>query len=389
MTPIVTPTGKPIAQSHQSLDPAAILNQYRDAVDRRMESAIVHFANDSWMRNALAYHLGWLDSSFEPEYDRTTAGGKRIRPALAMLCFESASSRFGGGGGVTYTGASYSDALTMGAALELFHNYSLIHDDIEDQDVLRRGRETLWALFGQAKAINAGDCLHALAFSCLGQLADSPLNAAVINQLLTTLMRCSVHLTLGQHADLSFEEELLVSTDRYLKMVRGKTAALLSTATYSGAVLALGLDPRFRDTLEAYAQLGYQLGMAFQIWDDGLGIWGVTGKTGKLSGSDIRRRKKSLPILYALEETTGQTRETLIDIYAHTTDPVTPEQEWFVKEALDSVDAKQHVYSQAEHYKQQAINTLTKLAGSPRMVANDPYFSQLREIVLFMTERSH
>lgn len=380
----------PAAKSRQSFDLASILNQYRDTVDRRMETAIVDFAADSWMRNALSYHLGWLDASFEPEYDPAAAGGKRIRPTLALLSFESARSN---GEAARHhaspTGAGFSDAVTLASALELFHNYSLIHDDIEDQDRLRRGRETLWSLFGQAKAINVGDCLHALSLSCLGQLNESPIDPIVVNQLLTTLMRCSVHLTLGQHADISFEEELLVSPDRYMKMIKGKTAALLSTATYSGALLALGTDPRYQETLDHYAQLGYQLGMAFQIWDDGLGIWGVTGKTGKLSGSDIRRRKKSLPILYALEQTTGQTRETLIDIYSHTTDSVTPEQEWFVKGALDSVNAKQHVHAQAEYYKQQALNTLAKLAGSQTGVADDSYFSQLREIILFMTERAH
>lgn len=367
-------------------DIGAILGQHREAVDRAMEAAVNRFVDDRSMRDALSYHLGWLNANFEPETDRAAAGGKRVRPALALLCFQSALV---GVGGMAYTRATQEDAFTLAAALELFHNYSLIHDDIEDQDRLRRGRETLWTLIGEAKAINAGDCLHALSFATLSQLAERGLDLAALSHLLAVMTRCSVQLTLGQNADLGFEDELLISTERYIKMITGKTAALLSTSAYTGALLALGTVKENRARLEAYGQLGYQLGLAFQIWDDGLGIWGVTGKTGKLSGSDIRRRKKSLPILYALENVTGETRDALVRLYTHTTVPVTPEQEFFVKCVLDDVGAKGYVHAQAEKYKQGALAILDELAAASGYAQENPYLEMLRAVVLYMTERAH
>ncbi|MEP7286007.1 MAG: polyprenyl synthetase family protein [Chloroflexota bacterium] len=364
---------------------STILSQYRVAIDDNMAATIERHVNDVWVRNALAYHLGWLDEKFQPNANREQAAGKKIRPTLALLCFQSALQNEQQ---LSTIDANFDLALTLGASLELLHNYSLIHDDIEDEDKLRRGRTTLWAAFGSAKAINVGDCLHALAFCTLSQLQECGLDSARVNSLLTTLMRCSVKLTLGQQADLSFEDQLTVTSDDYLKMIAAKTAALIKASTYCGALLALGSSHQNEHKLALYAEFGQHLGMAFQLWDDLLGIWGQTKKTGKLSGSDIRRRKKSLPIIYTFDQTAPLTRTALVRLYQDSA-PISPEQEHFIRTALNECGAREYVYAQTESYKQCALSALDELARSAELPEENIYLSQLRKVTLYMTERNH
>ena len=187
-------------------------------------------------------------------------------------------------------------ALPAAAAVELIHNFSLIHDDIEDLSEQRRGRETLWTLHKVPLALNAGDSMFSLAFAALERLS-AQLDPLVINQVYQLLPQTCLALTKGQHLDLSFENADRISLELYMQMIEGKTAALLASATQIGALLA-GANGK---SVECYRQLGFNLGIAFQIQDDFLGIWGDEAVTGKSSASDLISRKKSLPILFGLE----------------------------------------------------------------------------------------
>lgn len=228
----------------------------------------------------LRYHMGWVNARFEPD---PVPGGKRLRPILTLLaCAE--------------TGGRPEQALPAAAAIELLHNFSLIHDDIEDGDAVRRHRATVWTLWGMPQAVNAGDGLFALAFAAIQRLAECGVDAEATLAALTLFTRTCIALTEGQHLDMRFESRSDVTVEEYVRMIQGKTAALIGAGAAIGALVA-GAPA---DTAEALWRFGRDLGLAFQIQDDILGIWGDPVLTGKAAGNDILRRKKSLPMLYTL-----------------------------------------------------------------------------------------
>ncbi len=229
----------------------------------------------------LRYHLGWADEHFRPTH---APAGKRARPVLCLLVCESC-------------GGDWQAALPAGAAVEMIHNFSLIHDDIEDNDRVRRGRPTVWAIWGQPQAINAGDTLFALAHLALLHLSEHGVHPESVVEATWILDQTCVRLTGGQYLDMAFETRAEVSVENYLAMVEGKTAGLIACASELGALVA-GVPKEQREHLRAF---GHYLGMTFQMTDDILGIWGDPAVTGKPVGSDIIRRKKTLPILYGLE----------------------------------------------------------------------------------------
>lgn len=363
-----------------------VLAQYAEDVDREVADVLARDLDHEWLRGAVAYHLGRADVEFRPlAPEHAAPGGKKLRPALALLSYLGVRAMSEGPDGPP---ADLRPVLPLAAALELIHNYSLAHDDIEDDDRCRRGRPTLWTLCGKPKAINAGDCLHALAFRCLSRSRERGVDAEILVRVLMRFAETSVHLTAGQSDDLSFEDGNEVSTDAYLRMIAGKTAALISCATYCGALLAV--DASFPDRLrllDAFDRFGKAAGLGFQICDDVLGIWGVEAETGKPSGSDIRRRKKSLPVLFALERAAPRTRGRLHAIYS-TTEPMSVEDEAFVRSVLDDCGARPFACEQADGYKQLALSALADAAGGVGAVAGNPFLTQLSELASFMTDRS-
>ncbi len=229
------------------------------------------------MRAMLAYHLGWEGEGAGPK-----ARGKRVRPLLLLLTVAAAGGR-------------WEDALPAAAAVELIHNFSLIHDDIQDRSDTRRGRPTVWRKWGIAQAINAGDAMFTLAHLATLRLrerhgADRALEANAV------LQRACLHLTQGQYLDLAYEQRHDLTEDDYWPMIRGKTAALLTACTDLGALLAQASDP----IRAAYRRFGEYLGLAFQVQDDELGIWGDEALTGKPTASDLLEGKNTLPVLYGL-----------------------------------------------------------------------------------------
>ncbi len=228
----------------------------------------------------LNYHLGFADANGSAA---SVYSGKRIRPVLTLLCCEACGGTLGA-------------AMPGAAAVEVLHNFSLIHDDIEDRDELRRGRPTLWKVWGEALAINSGDAMFSMAHIALEATIDRGVAAEAVIRALRVFDDACVALTIGQHMDLSFEKRSNVSSAEYLTMIKGKTASLIQASCAIGSILAGA--PAWQVT--ALADFGAWLGIAFQLQDDVLGIWGDPQKTGK-HDSDLSHHKKTLPILYAAE----------------------------------------------------------------------------------------
>src|SRR5512138_2660012 len=225
----------------------------------------------------LTYHMGWTGEGAGPE-----ATGKRIRPLLLLLCTAAC-------------GGDWENALPAAAAVELVHNFSLVHDDIQDNSDRRRGRPTAWVKWGAPMAINVGDALFVISNQAIIDLKKN-YPAEVVVQAAEILHNTCLDLTRGQFLDMSYEERTDLGVDDYWPMVAGKTAALLSACCHIGALLGGGDD----STQEAYRSFGHYLGLAFQVQDDILGIWGDEALTGKSAASDLIEGKKSLPVLAGL-----------------------------------------------------------------------------------------
>jgi geranylgeranyl diphosphate synthase type I len=237
------------------------------------------------LRRVVAYHLGFTDADGRPaEGDR----GKAVRPALAFLSAEA-------------VGAPAEVALPGAVAVELVHNFSLLHDDVMDHDLERRHRPTAWSLFGVGQAIVTGD---ALMIEAIATLLDPPTPERT--RAAAALTSATARMIAGQAEDLSFASRLDVSVEECLAMCANKTGALLSCAASIGAILA-GADERAAAALAAF---GLHLGLAFQAVDDLLGIWGRPEATGKPVAGDLREHKKTLPVVMALTST-GHDRDRL------------------------------------------------------------------------------
>lgn len=227
------------------------------------------------LAQVVGYHRGWVDQQGNP---RSAGGGKALRPALALLSAEAARAPVGVG-------------LPGAVAVELVHDFSLLHDDLMDGDTERRHRPTAWAAFGAGSAILAGDALLGLATQVLLDV-EGPAGPRAARMLGDAVQQ----LVLGQTQDLFFETRTDVGIQECLAMAAGKTGALLSCAAAVGAILAGGRPP----LVDGLASFGARLGLAFQLVDDLLGIWGEPEVTGKPVLSDLRSRKKSVPVVVAL-----------------------------------------------------------------------------------------
>jgi geranylgeranyl diphosphate synthase, type I len=264
-------------------------NHMLPAIEKELKRIVSHLdePHTRHFYEMLAYHMGWTGEGSGAE-----AAGKRIRPLLVLLTFTASSRR---SGKAETEDREWTTALPVAACIELIHNFSLVHDDIQDNSDLRRGRPTVWKKWGMPQAVNVGDVLFILAHIALLEIqkAFKPEKAqraeAIINE-------ACLALSCGQFMDISYEKRNDLAVEDYWPMISGKTAALLSACTQVGATLG-GADESAR---ESYRNFGHFLGLAFQVHDDYLGIWGDSALTGKSTESDLVAGKKTLPILYGL-----------------------------------------------------------------------------------------
>jgi geranylgeranyl diphosphate synthase, type I len=252
--------------------PPSVLERAKELTTPHLREAIGTLPAE--IRGMVEYHMGWVDASGRPE----SRGGKAVRPALALLSAEAA-------------GASPGIGIPGAVAVELIHNFSLIHDDIMDGDRERRHRSTVWALWGVGQAIIVGDALMALALQILLE-REEPAAARASQRLCVD----TAAMIAGQVKDVALESRNSISLEDCIEMEAKKTGALLGCASSIGAILA-GAEP---EVVQGLTDYGVHLGLAFQAVDDLLGIWGRPEITGKPVWNDLRQRKKSLPVAAAV-----------------------------------------------------------------------------------------
>lgn len=264
---------------------SALIDERIAWLDAEMEGALAAFSPDLDLYRWARYHLGWCNEQLQPlsPAERRKHGGKRLRGVLTVLACEAV-----GGNGPA--------AAAAGAAIEFIHNFSLVHDDVEDNDEERRHRPTVWKLWGVPQAINVGSNMQAMVDAALLRL-DEQIPPAAVLQAFRIINRSIVLMTEGQYLDMAAQDAHSMSLEQYFRMTGGKTAALIEGALEVGAVLG----SRDAQRIQNLAQFGRGFGLAFQCRDDYLGIWGEPALTGKPVGSDIVQGKRSLPVVHALE----------------------------------------------------------------------------------------
>ena len=312
-----------------------------DSLEAALERAVARFDDGSATSAQIRYHFGFGQDGVRR--------GKRLRSRLVLEVAEEES-------------APAEDALDAACAVEIIHEFSLIHDDIEDGDRLRRGRETVWSRYGLAHGINAGDALCSVAYLTLldGSGAPAERKLAMNRVLLAAhLAMCS-----GQGRDIAFETEPRVTMEDYRAMIGGKTAALFSAACELGA-LAAGAGPA---RAGAYARLGRAYGIAFQIEDDVLGTWGDSATTGKPCGADLAKRKWTFPVVWALGGPPSAARETIAAAYASGA-ALRPADVAATIGALDRLDAREaaHRAARAELAEADAVAAAQGIDRSGRV----------------------
>jgi geranylgeranyl diphosphate synthase type I len=340
-----------------SIAAPASLATARDVLDAPLRAAIGRLAPA--VRQVASYHFGWVDA----DGAETRAGsGKAVRPTLALLSAAAA-------------GADQAVGVPGAVAVELVHNFSLLHDDVMDRDEERRHRPTAWTVFGPSAAILAGDALQVLA--CEALLDVEPVASRRASR---ALAEATQQLIVGQVDDLDFETRADVGLAECLEMAGGKTAALLSCAAAIGAQLA-GASVEVITALETY---GYELGLAFQLVDDLLGIWGATASTGKPVGSDLRAGKKSLPVVAAMTSGTPAGDE-LKALFAdgQLGNPGDDQLVARAAELVEQAGGRAWTVDEADRRLKLACGALDAVDLQP--IARE----QLREIACYVTSRDH
>lgn len=331
-------------------------------IEKELQSVVhpLHPASASYF-DMMRYHLGWLDEQCQPIQAKS---GKRLRPILCVLCAQAASG-------------DPQQALPAAAALELIHNFSLVHDDIQDRSHSRRGRRAVWDIWGAAHGINVGDGLFVLARLALHRLADR--GVPPIRQQSSTLVldRACMALCEGQYMDMMFESRIDVDEEEYLDMIRLKTGSLLAASAQIGALLATDDATR----IEQFRQFAENLGLAFQIEDDILGVWGDEAVTGKSAATDIRDKKKALPAVYALNQQHDvEAAQQLAELYRQS-GPLDEAAIHTALQILERVGARPYAEARAADYYHRALEHLRQSGCS------DDALAALRELAASLVGR--
>ncbi len=363
---------------------AEALDRYRERLNATLEASIQAARASTPQTPVVAplldafygqieYHFGWRDAKLQPA---RTQPGKLLRPALLLAACELAAA---------HTDADQdranevvTRAIPAAIAVELVHNFSLIHDDIEDGDEARHHRATLWKVWGEAHAINTGDGVFAMARLELLRLIEYGVAPALVVELAELLDRTCLALCEGQYLDMAFERSQEITAEMYLAMIGRKTAALMACAAQMGGRLGAPDDPALAERLRDF---GYALGMAFQVRDDLLGIW-EAADLGKSAAGDVRRKKMTLPVLLALDAATPTDRETLLRVYTSAGQASEQEIE-SVLAIFERVSAREHARAILRNHCETARQALESVATDAAS-AQDAY-QALASLVNFVS----
>jgi geranylgeranyl diphosphate synthase, type I len=283
------------------------------------------------------YHLGWRDSDLHPT---ASDPGKLLRPQLALLACQT-------------VGGSLPHALPLAAGLQLIHDFSLIHDDIQDNSDTRRGRTTVWKQWGMAHGINVGDGMFVIAHLALHRMTEAGVPAMLALEIIKRFDQTVLTICEGQYLDLSFEGRLDITEADYLAMISRKTAALIAGAAALGGLVGKASP----DNARALFDFGQNLGLAFQIQDDILGIWGKPAITGKPYAADLYQRKVSLPIVHALSH--ADERDDLAALYQQ--EQLQDAEIDRILTILDTSGSQGYTEGVAAHYHKEALDALARL----------------------------
>ena len=333
---------------------AAYRERYLPLLESELKGALAAEGRMFPYYGMMQYHMGWLDEHLRPAHAPV---GKQLRPLICLLVCEA-------------VGGQVEHALPAAAAVELVHNFSLIHDDIEDDSPTRRHRPTLWKLWGLAQGVNCGDGMFAKAIVVLNDLHGRGVPPRRALDAQRILIETCLELTEGQYLDMMFETRQGAEVEEYLQMIRRKSAALIACSAHLGALLGGAVQA----TQEAFRRFGENLGMAFQVMDDVLGIWGQEEETGKSTVTDIMTRKKTLPIVYAMDD------KDLEAIYAQ--DELTDQDVALVASILEARGARSFAEETARRYSEQAMGYLAQACE------HTPASQAIRDLALSLVKRT-
>ena len=336
----------------------AFFSRYQSRIDEALRAELTGLEPE--MYDIHRYYMGWqeIDGS-----DSNSMGGKRMRPTLAMLAADA-------------VGGDLERATPIAVALEYVHNFSLIHDDLEDMDRVRHHRPTVWAVWGEPAAIVSGNAMLKIADHAAWKLRSVGVEESVALEAEAVLTDHYLKMMEGQYLDISFETKESVSVDQYLDMIERKTGALIEASIYLGSLVAPEKGPD-RQKATALKSIGYELGRIFQIRDDVLGVWGGV-ETGKPVGADIKRKKKALPAVHALSNSTGPSADRLKEIF-RTEGDLNAEDVHVVLEVMENLGTQEYCQAMAEQRWVECKRMIESLELSGTTAAE---FTELGEFLL-------
>lgn len=337
----------------------SVFHRYHEDINASLRDRLS--GSDSFVYSMLRYNMGWSDTDGAPI---SATEGKAFRPTLCLLACEA-------------VGGNSRHALPAAVTLELIHNFSLIHDEIQDRDETRRHRPTLWAVWGDAKALVAGNVLRVIADTSLEQLLDADVPFTDIVSINGVITEACLQMIEGQYLDMAYEGRSDIGMNSYLDMIARKTGALIRSPMHVGAIIGTNDE----SVIEAFQECGRALGYVFQIRDDVLGIWGDQQMTGKPVGADIRRKKNSMPIVHAMSRAHGVAKQTLERIYSH--EVVNDTDVDTVLDIMDGLGTQDYACTLADEHCQNGIELLDGIEISPG-ARND-----IEELAKFLLERQH
>jgi geranylgeranyl diphosphate synthase type I len=335
-----------------------MIERYGEPIQNALRANLSH--DHSFVYDMLRYYMGWADETGAPAAAKT---GKAVRPTLCLFGCEA-------------VGGSVDQAVPAAVALEFVHNFSLVHDDIQDEDEVRHSRKTIWAVWGKPKALVAGNVLRVVADTSLQGLIGAGLDSDRALTSVNLLTESYLEMIEGQYLDLSFEGRHDIDMDDYRRMISRKTGALIRCSLNLGA--AVGTDDQA--TVTAFRECGRALGYVFQIRDDVLGVWGEEEVTGKPVGADIRRKKNSYPIVYAMAAAEGADSETIASIYQKS--DLDDEDIDSVLRIMDRVGVREHAMAEAREWADSAVQALAPVELSPaarREIEDFVHFLMVRD----------